>query len=36
MDVNVDNYRKLEKNTILGTTESGVQFSITYSLKSEA
>lgn len=36
MDVNVDNYRKLEKNTILGTTDSGVQFSITYSLKSEA
>lgn len=36
MDINVDNYRKLEKNTILGNTKQGIQFSITYSLKSEA
>ncbi len=36
IDSNIDNYRNLEKMEITGTTDSGAQFYITYSLKREA
>ena len=36
IDTNIDNYRSLEKNEIVGITDSGVKFFITYSLKIEA
>ena len=36
IDTNPDNYRSLEKNTLLAKSKDGVEFSITYSMQQEA
>lgn len=36
IDTNTDNYRSLEKNTLFASSDSGVEFRITYSMRQEA